>query len=515
MQQKAQMDAHIFRGGAEEIANALPPIHSAHSHQGNGRPIGVVAMVMDAKHLQQEIQRLTKEKAVYQAQSRMLDHFVSVARASANQKMVNATLQKTLEVSIGLTGAEKGSLFLIDENGVVIDSILTRTQASSEERSRLIGTVLDQGLAGWVRRHCDIAAGNCHPAYICDTEKDDRWLTLPGQPYEVRSALVVPIVRKDRLLGLLTLLHSLPEHFSAESLELIEMTAVQIGVVLENATLYAKLEESLQRVAQAKREVEVYSRALDLEMQKGRKIQQDFLPEKLPRAPGWDIAACLHPAIQVSGDFYDVFELSRHHLGLVMADVCDKGVGAALFMALFRSLVRVYTFGGGVSPRFSMFGAHIALEAVRDTNAYIARHHGKLAMFATMFVGVLDTKTGDLTYINAGHEPPVILTQRGGIDLLRPTGPAVGLLPKTNFISQQVRLDPGDTLVAFTDGVTEAASPSKEIFGRQRLHSKLKTPFSSAADTIEHIRRETFDHIGRAPQSDDITLLCVHRLDLA
>ena len=129
---------------------------------------------MDTRILQQEIKQLRKEKAVYQAQSRMLDHFVSVARASADQKMINATLQKTLEVSIGLTGAEKGSLFLLDENGVVIESILTRKQASSDERNRLIGTVLDHGLAGWVRRHCNIKDGNCKLAYICDTEKDER-----------------------------------------------------------------------------------------------------------------------------------------------------------------------------------------------------------------------------------------------------------------------------------------------------------------------------------------------------
>ena len=471
--------------------------------------------IVNTRILQQEIKRLRKEKAVYQAQSRMLDHFVSVARASADQKMINATLQKTLEVSIGLTGAEKGSLFLLDENGVVIESILTRAQASSDERNRLIGTVLDQGLAGWVRRHCNIKDGNCKLAHIYDTEKDERWLTLPGQPYEVRSALVVPIIRKEGLLGLLTLLHSRPGHFGTDSIELIEMTAVQIGVVLENATLYAKLEESFHRIAQAKKEIEIYSGALDLEMEKGRKIQRDFLPEEIPSAPGWEIAAYLHPAIQVSGDFYDVFELSDHHLGLVVADVCDKGIGAALFMALFRSLIRVYTLevetSTGSSAQAVGTGGFGVLKAVRDTNSYIARHHGKLGMFATMFVGVLNVTTGNLTYINAGHEPPIILTAAGEIVMLRPTGPAVGLLPKMNFISRQVQLDPDDTLIAFTDGVTEATSPAVEILGRERLQSCLRKRYPSAADVIDHIKRVTFEHLGSAPQNDDITLLCVRR----
>jgi phosphoserine phosphatase RsbU/P len=467
---------------------------------------------VDEKELQQEIKRLKQEKAVYQAQSRLLDHFVSVARVSPDQEMVNATLRKTLEVSIDLTGAEKGSLFLLDENGVVIESILTRGQASSDERNRLIGTVLDQGLVGWVRRHCNIADGNCKLAYIRDTQKDERWLTLPGQPYEVRSALAVPIIRKERLLGLLTLLHSRPEHFGTESIELIEMTAVQIGVVLENATLYAKLEDAFQRIAEAKKEIEIYSAALDLEMEKGRKIQQDFLPEEIPNVPGWQIAAFLHPAVQVSGDFYDVFEVSRDHLGLVVADVCDKGIGAALFMALFRSLIRMGTFGIETSSGSSapVDGLSI-LNAVRHTNAYIARHHGKLGMFATIFVGALNVTTGSLTYINAGHEPPIILTAAGEIVGLRPTGPAVGLFSKMNFISRQVQLDPGDILIACTDGVTEATSPTGAILGRKRLLLALEKKFASALETVDHIRRETFDHIGQAPQSDDITLLCVRR----
>jgi serine phosphatase RsbU (regulator of sigma subunit) len=250
-------------------------------------------------------------------------------------------------------------------------------------------------------------------------------------------------------------------------------------------------------------------------MEKGRKIQRDFLPEEIPCAPGWEIEAYLHPAIQVSGDFYDVFDLSAHHLGLVVADVCDKGIGAALFMALFRSLIRVYTLevetSAGSSAQAVGAGGFGVLKAVRDTNSYIARHHGKLGMFATMFVGVLNTKNGNLIYINGGHEPPVILTAAGDIVMLRPTGPAVGLLPKMNFISRRAQLNPNDYLLAFTDGVTEATSPTEEILGRKRLHSVLSKKYASAADVIDHIKRLTFEHLGPAPQNDDITLLCVHR----
>jgi phosphoserine phosphatase RsbU/P len=474
--------------------------------------------IVDTKDLQQEIKQLNKEKAVYLAQSRMLDHFISIARDSVDDMMIKAMLQKTLDISIELTGAEKGSLFLLDENGVVIESILTRTQATPEESQQLVGKVLDQGLAGWVRHHCNITDGDCKLAYICDTHQDDRWLTLPDQPYEVRSALTVPITRKKRLFGLLTLIHSRPNHIDAESIELIEMAAVQIGMVLENATLYAKLEESYRHLQQAKKKIEVYSCALDLEMKKGQKIQQDFLPEKLPQFSDWEIEAFLHPAIQVSGDFYDVFELPNNHLGLVLADVCDKGIGAALFMALFRSLIRLYTFGNetsaGSSNQVVLPCELKVLQAIDDTNSYIARHHGKIGMFATIFAGVINMSNGDLTYINAGHEPPLILSEKGKTLILPPTGPAVGVLPKISFTSCKAHLDPGNILIAYTDGVTEANSPENKILGRKRLHLALQKPFSSALETIEQIKRETFTHIGSAPQNDDITLLCVRRKNI-
>ena len=470
---------------------------------------------MNLETLQQELKRLKQEKAVYHAQSRLLDHFVSVARDSADESMLTETLQKTLDVSIGLTGAEKGSLFLLNSEGAVIESILTRGKASSEERTRLIGTVLDQGLAGWVRRQCQTASTNCRVAYIHDTETDDRWLTLPGQPYTVRSALAVPINRKKQLLGLLTLLHSQPKHFSSESIELIIMTAEQISVILENATLYKELDDSFHRIEQAKLEIEAYSKALDNELNKGRRIQRDFLPGQIPSIPSWEIEAYLHPAIQVSGDFYDVFKIPGGHLGIAVADVCDKGVGAALFMALFRSLLRVYTFGTGNTKRHSTtespLGHFNVLNAVQETNSYIARHHGQMGMFATMFVGMLNVSTGKLSYINAGHEPPVVLKPSGEMNVLKPTGPAVGLMPDMIFNTDQIQIDSGDMIIAYTDGVTEAVSADHEIFGRKRLHLVLEDVFPSVSNAIERIKEEIFKHIGRAPQSDDITLLGIHR----
>ena len=451
--------------------------------------------------LTEELNRLKNEKSAFKAQSKLLEKFVSLARSPGKDKMLIKILQKTLEVFAGLTGAEKGSLFLLDRKGVVIESILTRSDTTPEQRSKLIGHVLDKGLAGWVRRHHEVGL-------IVDTKEDDRWLDLPDQPYTVRSALAVPILRDEKLLGLLTLLHAQTGHFSEETAELMKMIAGQIAIALENARLYAKLSN--------------YSKALNAELEKGKKIQRDFLPADIPRIPGWDINTCFHPARQVSGDFYDVFMLPGNYVGLVIADVCDKGVGSALYMALFRSLIRVFSgqisLGGwsvtkSKQDNKSPLEADVAqmLQAVSLTNDYISEQHGQEVMFATLFFGVLNPVSGDLFFINGGHEPPCIIGPSGIKQTLKAKGPVVGVFTGAEFEIQQAQLEYGDSLIGYTDGVTEALSPHKTLFTKDRFLTLIEAPVVSASELIERIKTDLFRHIDNAPQFDDITMLAVHR----
>jgi len=471
--------------------------------------------VSDLERLHEELAKLRNEKAAFQAQSKLLEEFLSLARSSAEESVMKSTLQNTLEVAAGLTGAEAGSLFLLDSEGVATDSILTRADATPEQRSRLIGNVLDKGLAGWVRSHR-------REGLINDTATDSRWLALPDQPYQVGSALAVPILRGDELLGILTLLHSRPGHFTSESAELMRLTAHQIGIALENAKLYTRLNESYRSLEQAKIKIETYSQALDAELAKGKKIQRDFLPTEIPRLSGWEIAVCFHPAHQVSGDFYDVFLLPGGCLGVVIADVCDKGVGSALFMALFRSLIRV--FSGEISSRglciTDLKGkTHLAvdveaathLKAVAQTNDYIANVHGQEVMFATLFFGVMDPQNGRMAYINGGHEPPLLIGESGVKATLRKTGPAVGVLPSVRFEVGRVQIGPGETLIGYTDGVTDALSPQDVLFSKERFVFLADRPAQSANELVDRIRAELFDHIDDCPQADDITMIAIHR----
>ena len=267
---------------------------------------------------------------------------------------------------------------------------------------------------------------------------------------------------------------------------------------------------------------------VEFELEKGQQIQRDFLPSTIPNLEDWNIATCFFPAGKVSGDFYDVFKFSDGNVGLVIADVCDKGVGSALYMALFRSLIRVFADQATHSdpmaiseidrsssrltaPASSENKELIRLRAVPFTNNYIAQTHGDEGMFATLFFGVLNPDTGQLYYINAGHEPLYLVDSRGVKKALDPTGPAVGLWPNSAYDVGQIQFEQGDMLIGYTDGVTEARSPEDEIFTRGRLRSLVEQPYNSATDLLDRIKSSLFAFIDIAPRGDDVTMLAVQR----
>jgi serine phosphatase RsbU (regulator of sigma subunit) len=275
-----------------------------------------------------------------------------------------------------------------------------------------------------------------------------------------------------------------------------------------------RLAENFNTMIEGLREWE-RMKVIEFELEKGQQIQKDFLPGQLPNVPDWDIAICFQPAGQVAGDFYDVFKLPNGDVGLVIADVCDKGVGSALYMALFRSLIRVFSLQGVEEQHEDAVARpsdrEIVRTAVSMTNDYIARNHGDECMFATLFFGVLDPVSGELAYINAGHEPLYVIGPTGIRSALSPTGPAVGLVPEARFQIQQIQLNQGDLLLGYTDGVTEARSAEDKIFTRERLRALAERPGQTANDLLETIKRDLFAFIDREPRIDDVTMLAVQR----
>lgn len=255
---------------------------------------------------------------------------------------------------------------------------------------------------------------------------------------------------------------------------------------------------------------QLHAKAMERELDIARNIQSEFLPDHLPVIDGLELAAWLQPARHVAGDFYDTFMLdsSGRRIALVVADVCDKGVGAALFMAVCRSLLRalsVRIIVAGGDPRAQV------RELIRTINDYSARTHDRANMFATLFFGILDTDSGNLVYVNGGHEPPLITGPRGVRTELAPTGPAVGMLPDLEFDARSEIIEPGETLVLYTDGVTDAHDQDGARFSRRRLLDIAAEPVPSAQAMLERIRGAVQEYARDVSPFDDITLLVAHR----
>jgi phosphoserine phosphatase RsbU/P len=275
------------------------------------------------------------------------------------------------------------------------------------------------------------------------------------------------------------------------------------------------------------------------ELQIGREIQAGFFPATLPQPPGWELTARFKPAREVAGDFYDAFSAPMGKIGLIIADVCDKGIVAALFMALVRSLLRAfiqqhYLAKTENSLQMVQDGTDVAalwgqerpawprpfypsdkaalLDAMRLTNAYIGSNHGNTHIFATIFAAIFDPLSGQIIYVNGGHVPPLVVRQEGLIKRLMPGGPAVGLIPGARYKVQEEYLHAGDILLAYTDGISEARDEQRVLFGRERLSALIAehrhAPLEELANEIETAVQH---HTNSDTPSDDMTFLILKR----
>jgi len=280
----------------------------------------------------------------------------------------------------------------------------------------------------------------------------------------------------------------------------------------EPVLLHARISSSLEK-KRLRDLQQLYLKSLERELEIGREIQQGFLPSKLPRVDGWEIAVCFKAAREVAGDFYDAFLLPDGNLVCVIGDVCGKGVGAALFMTLFRSLIRATSttdvFHSGKDQVLTP--AERVSHVISFTNNYIAETHGDTNMFATVFIGILNLQDGTLTFINCGNEPPLLLGKGGAVTTLEPTGPVVGLIREANFSVKEISMEGNDLLLAFTDGIPDARNMDGVFFDNERLLDLLNGGETTAAALVKNIEAHLYQFIGTANQFDDITLLAVKR----
>jgi sigma-B regulation protein RsbU (phosphoserine phosphatase) len=273
--------------------------------------------------------------------------------------------------------------------------------------------------------------------------------------------------------------------------------------VLARVETHLALRRLQNQLRDANRQLIEANQKMERELALAGKVQASFLPPKLQVEAGWQIATMLKPARQTSGDFYDLIPLPNGSMGLLIADVVDKGVSAALFMALSWILIRTYAVEHPTQPR-NVFAA---------VNRRILAEIGS-GQFVTAFYGILDPATGKLSYCNAGHPPPLLFGAIHGAEghSLSRTGMALGVVETETWEQGVAELHPGDTLVLYSDGVTEAENEQAVPFGDSRLRASVRGNLGRPAqETLDALFAAIRAFSGKALQSDDITVMVVFR----
>ncbi|HLF26481.1 MAG TPA: SpoIIE family protein phosphatase [Anaerolineae bacterium] len=342
---------------------------------------------------------------------------------------------------------------------------------------------------------------------VCIDDLDqDPLSAVPNLIYKMmgfRSALAVPVTAAGQRIGALLVNTHAPRHFDDDEIRLLQLMANQAAIAIEQA----RLQERALAEQRLRKELEL-----------ARQIQTSFLPRELPALPGWEFGAHYAAAREVGGDFYDFIALrdpaqrpaglagsfleGSGLLGLVVADVSDKGVPAALFMALCRTLIRAVAISGR-SPA----------DAIQRTNELIL-NDSRTDQFITVFYGVLDPDAATLRFVNAGHNPPMLVqAASGAIFALHAPGTALGILDSIQLTESQVRFEPDDVLLLYTDGVTDALNANVEEFGMERLAQLLvENRQRSASEIVRGICEAIQEFVGQAEPFDDMTIVALKRV---
>jgi len=340
------------------------------------------------------------------------------------------------------------------------------------------------------------------PEVIDDARACDGWINTPGTVW-VRSVITAPVFSGREVIGFLSLERDTPGAFTPQHVERLQVFANQAGIAVRNARLFEAEQRQLAEIEQAEAAARAANAKMRRELALAGAVQTSFLPRELPDLDGWQISVTLRPAGETSGDFYDVHSLPDGRVGLLVADVVGKGVGAALYMAASWALLRTYAGQAGVQPE----------QVLEATNRRIT-HEARTSRFVTLFYGLLDPATAILTYCNAGHCPALLVRGSDPETLceLSAQGMPLGMLAQARWEARTVHLDPGDTLVIYTDGVIEARNAQREFFDEERLHSVVLAHAGQPAAEIQQAILDAVDEfMGTGARSDDVAVAVLVR----
>jgi sigma-B regulation protein RsbU (phosphoserine phosphatase) len=424
-----------------------------------------------------KLQELGDENERLRAAVDELSALNDIATAISSALTLEQIIELIVQKCIKHLEAEQGAVMLLDEREQESEfkTMIRRAHSSYD----MLPFRLDAQLSGWMIMHKK-------PLLINDLSADERITVGEDESLPFHSLLSVPLCLKGRMIGSINLFNKRKEEgFTEADTRLLTIIAAQSAHVIENARL-SEEEKALQLMQE--------------EMRLAYKIQMDLLPKESPSIEGYDLAGKSIPAKTVGGDYFDFIEIGPACLCLCLGDVSGKGIPAALLMSNLQATLR----GQVLQDRTP--------EACIQKSNMLLFKSTDMDKFATLFYGVLNLETHALQYCNAGHNYPFLVRAKGEVLRLDVGGLVLGALEGFPFKGGTVQMMPGDLLVIFSDGITEAINADDEMFGEPLLEKVIITHRElKSADLIDKIIAEVKKHAGGTPQMDDITLVVVKR----
>lgn len=458
----------------------------------------VVIVLLHLRRLAHQRDRLQREKdAVYN-----FVHDVSEAFSGPGETRVDFLLKRTLFYAQQAARAGAGAVYFIADDAWTLTAraiagmfppLVHGWEGAPEDATDLFQRLHERVRAQTVRRGeglIGVVAETGLPLLIEDAERDPRLPRFVPEALRVRSLLLLPMRFHQSVMGVLALVNRIDETpFIQADLNLLQGLADQASVTL----YYARFNEELEK-----------KKTLDDDLQVARRVQNALLPKRIPTLPGLELAAFSVPAREIGGDYYDFTFIDETHVGVAVADVSGKGITGAMFMGLCRSALHTHA-PGRLSPA-------AVLKAINRTLAGDIQED----MFISMLYAILDTRTFDLTLARAGHTKPLIVSAGGAVAPHDARGIALGMADPDTFDTRleesRLTLRPGDTWIAYTDGVLEALNDRQEEWGLTRLRSVVREETAAGAQAIvDRVRQELLAFVGDVAQYDDMTLVVMQR----
>lgn len=415
------------------------------------------------------------------AQSCVLLDLVARINSTMDHKSLLSAVMESAKV---LMEAEASSLMLLDRSTGELIVTLPTGPASAEISGIRIPP--GKGFGGWVASHG-------LPLVVPDAQSDPRFFgDIAKGGFQTKSLVCVPLRNGEgEIIGVIQAVNKRDGRpFTGADTPVFLALADQASIALEKERLH---QESTQR------------KLLEQQLELARTIQTGFWPKQMPVYAGFGFAAFSIPAAQVGGDYYDFIPVDSERCAVAVGDVCGKGVPAALLMSMLRAMLRAEAEADHPVEKTISQVNHVL---VQDTPS---------GEFVTLFYGVLDAPRREFTHVNAGHNPPLLYDRRTGkMELLSEGGPVVGILDNFRFESMRLRLQPGQVLVIYTDGVTEAQNAREDQFGEDRLQALVRENADEDAKTmLDRIYQAVLGFVQGAPQHDDLTLVIMKVEDFA